>query len=123
MALFVPARRRSALAASLAMAAVFGLYAQVSSASDFVTGFPAVRARKPTVSMQSKVDDIVEELKGLTLLEASELVKAIEETFGVDASASAGAVVMAAPGAGGGEAAEAVEEKTEFDVVLKEVPK
>ncbi|OLQ05690.1 50S ribosomal protein L12, chloroplastic [Symbiodinium microadriaticum] len=71
-----------------------------------------------------KVDDIVEELKGLTLLEASELVKAIEETFGVDASASAGAVVMAAPGAGaGGGEAEAAEEKTEFDVVLKEVPK
>mmetsp|Transcript_48597 Transcript_48597/g.114017 ORF Transcript_48597/g.114017 Transcript_48597/m.114017 type:complete len:182 (-) Transcript_48597:80-625(-) len=124
MALFVPTRRRSALAAALAMAAVFGLYAQVSSAADFVTGLPAVRARKPAVNMQSKVDDIVEDLKGLTLLEASELVKAIEETFGVDASASAGAVVMAAPGAGGGgEAAEAAEEKTEFDVVLKEVPK
>lgn len=72
--------------------------------------------------MQSeKVDKIVDSLKELTLLEASELVKAIEETFDVDASASAGAVVMAAPAAGGGE--EAAPEKTEFDLVLKEVPK
>merc|ERR1719195_1621601 len=68
-----------------------------------------------------KVDAIVGELKELTLLEASELVKAIEETFGVDASASAGAVMMAAPA---GEAEEdKPAEKTEFDVVLKEVPK
>merc|ERR1712137_7243 len=60
-----------------------------------------------------------------TLLEASELVKAIEETFGVDASASGGAVMMAAaPGAGGdGGAEEAAPEKTEFDVVLEDVPK
>jgi len=73
--------------------------------------------------MQSeKVDKIVDELKTLTLLEASELVKAIEETFGVDASASGGAVMMAAPA---GDAAEEDKpaEKTEFDVVLKDVPK
>merc|ERR1711879_730966 len=57
---------------------------------------------------------------GLTLLEASELVKAIEETFGVDASASGGAVMMAAPAAVEEEAAP---EKTEFDVILKDVPK
>ena len=64
---------------------------------------------------------IIEDLKGLTLLEASELVSAIEETFGVSAAAAAAAPVMvaAAPGEGGG-AAEA-EEKTEFDVVLEEV--
>merc|ERR1719401_1690046 len=73
--------------------------------------------------MQSeKVDKIVDQLKELTLLEASELVTAIEETFGVDASASAGPVMMAAP-AGGGEEEEKPAEKTEFDVVLKEVPK
>eukprot|EP00434_Breviolum_minutum_P007861 symbB.v1.2.006936.t1/scaffold400.1/size211454/15 len=78
--------------------------------------------RAPAVAMQSeKVDKIVDSLKELTLLEASELVKAIEETFDVDASASAGAVVMAAP-AGGGEE-EAAPEKTDFDLVLKEVPK
>merc|ERR1719145_2327 len=69
-----------------------------------------------------KVDQIVSQLKELTLLEASELVTAIEETFGVDASASAGAVMMAAPAAGGGEEEKAAE-KTEFDVILKEVPK
>ena len=67
--------------------------------------------------MSTKTDEILESLKTLSLLEASELVKQIEEAFGVSAAASAG-VVMAAPGAaaGGGEAAE---EKTEFDVVLE----
>ncbi len=68
--------------------------------------------------MSEKIDQIVEDLKTLTLLEASELVSKIEETFGVDASASVGggAMVMAAP------AAEEVEEKTEFNVMLDEVP-
>jgi large subunit ribosomal protein L7/L12 len=70
--------------------------------------------------MSEKIDQIVEDLKTLTLLEASELVTKIEETFGVDASAAAGGgVVMAAAPA----AAEEVEEKTEFDVMLEEVPK
>jgi large subunit ribosomal protein L7/L12 len=64
--------------------------------------------------MSTKTDAILESLKTLSLLEASELVKQIEEAFGVSAAASAGAVVMAAPAA----AAEAVEEKTEFDVIL-----
>ena len=68
--------------------------------------------------MSEKIDQIVEDLKTLTLLEASELVTKIEETFGVDASAAAGGVVMAAAPA----AAEEVEEKTEFDVILEEVP-
>ena len=68
--------------------------------------------------MSEKINQIVEELKTLTLLEASELVAAIEETFGVDASAVAGGpVVMAAAGP-----VEEVEEKTEFDVSLDEVP-
>lgn len=69
----------------------------------------------------SKVQDIVEQLKVLTLLEAAELVKAIEETFNVDASASVGGGMMVMqPGAAA--AAEPVEEKTEFDVVLESVP-
>lgn len=70
--------------------------------------------------MSAATDEILEKLKSLSLLEASELVSQIEETFGVSAAASAG-VVMAAPGAGGD--AEAEEEKTEFDVILEEVPK
>ena len=70
--------------------------------------------------MSAVTDEILEKLKTLSLLEASELVSQIEETFGVSAAASAG-VVMAAPGAGGG--GEAAEEKTEFDVILEEVPK
>ncbi len=69
--------------------------------------------------MTAKTDEILESLKQLSLLEASELVKQIEDTFGVSAAASAG-VVMAAPGAAaGGGAGEAAEEKTEFDVVLE----
>ena len=69
--------------------------------------------------MSEKINQIVDELKTLTLLEASELVSKIEETFGVDASASVGGgtMVMAA-----GAAAEEVEEKTEFNVMLDEVP-
>jgi large subunit ribosomal protein L7/L12 len=70
--------------------------------------------------MSAVTDEILEKLKGLTLLEAAELVKQIEEAFGVSAAAPAGGMMMmaAAPGA----AAEAAEEKTEFDVVLEEVP-
>ena len=66
--------------------------------------------------MSAKTDEILESLKSLSLLEASELVKQIEEAFGVSAAASAG-VVMAAPGAAGG-GGDAAEEKTEFDVIL-----
>merc|ERR1719424_769128 len=60
----------------------------------------------------------------MTLLEASELVKAIEETFDVDASAGGGGGMMMTPGAGGAAAggAEAAEEKTEFDLVLESFP-
>ena len=70
--------------------------------------------------MSEKIDQIVEDLKTLTLLEASELVTKIEETFGVDASANVGGgmIMSAAP-----TAVEEVEEKTEFDVILEEVPK
>ena len=69
--------------------------------------------------MSAKTDEILDSLKSLSLLEASELVKQIEEAFGVSAAASAG-VVMAAPGAaGGGDSAEAAEEKTEFEVILE----
>ena len=73
--------------------------------------------------LMSTVNEILEKLKTLTLLEASELVSKIEETFGVDASAPAGgAVVMAAAAGGAAEAAPKEEEKTLFDVVLEEIP-
>lgn len=73
--------------------------------------------------MSAKTDEILEQLKSLTLLEASELVSQIEEAFGVDASAPAGGgmMMMAAPG-GAAAPAEEVEEKTEFDVILEDVP-
>ena len=67
----------------------------------------------------AKVDTILDEIKGLTLLEASDLVKKMEETFGVSAAAAA-PVVVAGGGAAAGGAAQA-EEKTEFTVVLTEV--
>nr|YP_009492169.1 ribosomal protein L12 [Pseudopediastrum integrum]AWI68822.1 ribosomal protein L12 [Pseudopediastrum integrum] len=70
----------------------------------------------------STVNEILEKLKTLTLLEASELVSKIEETFGVDASAPAGGAVMMAAPAGAAEAAPKEEEKTLFDVVLEEIP-
>jgi len=78
--------------------------------------------------MSERVQKILEDLKALTLLEASELVKAIEETFGVSAAAPVGGMVMAAPVAAAGGAApapaatEPVEEQTEFTVVLEEFP-
>ena len=64
--------------------------------------------------MSATTDQILESLKTLSLLEASELVKQIEEAFGVSAAASAGVMMAAAPAA----AAEAVEEKSEFDAIL-----
>ena len=100
----------------------------MASASAFIAHTPARSAwtaARPTASrtaveLQSAVvEDIMDKLKGLTLLEASELVTAIEETFGVDASAPAGGVVMAAGPGGGGE--EAAAEKTELDLVITDV--
>ena len=63
------------------------------------------------------VQKLIEEVKAMTVLELNELVKALEEEFGV----SAAAPVAAGAAAGAGEAAPAVEEKTEFDVVLKDI--
>jgi len=73
--------------------------------------------------MSAATEQILEQLKSLTLLEAAELVKQIEEAFGVSAAAPAGGMMMMPAGAGGAAApAEEVEEKTEFDVILDEVP-
>src|SRR5216117_1282407 len=69
----------------------------------------------------SKVQSIIEEIKGLSLMEASELVKGLEEAFGVSAAAALVAVAGAAPAAGGAAAAAPAEEKTEFSVVLTAV--
>ena len=63
-------------------------------------------------------DQVVEFISNMTVLELSEFIKELEEKFGVSAAAPAAAMVMAAPA--GGEAAAAAEEKTEFDVILKE---
>jgi large subunit ribosomal protein L7/L12 len=70
--------------------------------------------------MAATREDVIEFLKNMTLLEASQLVKELEETFGVSAAAAT-AVAAPAAGGGGGEAAAAAEEKTEFDVVLQAI--
>src|SRR5438067_5416293 len=69
------------------------------------------------LAVMAKVDTILDEIKGLTLLEASDLVKKMEEAFGV----SAAAATVVAAGGGGAAAAAPAEEKTEFTVVLTEV--
>lgn len=66
--------------------------------------------------MSEKLQKLMEEIKKMTVLELSEFVKELEEEFGVSATAP---VAVAAPAAGGG--AEAVEEQTEFDIILKNV--
>lgn len=72
--------------------------------------------------MTSKIDKIIEDLKNITLLEASELISKIEETFGVEANINT-AVINTAANAGNSKVEEPIkEEKTEFDVILKEVP-
>jgi large subunit ribosomal protein L7/L12 len=70
--------------------------------------------------MSERIEKIVEEIKGLSLLEAAELVKKLEEVLGVTAAAAAPVVVAGAPGAAAAGAAPA-EEKTEFSVVLTAV--
>ena len=70
--------------------------------------------------MAATREDVIEFLKNMTLLEASQLVKELEETFGVSAAAAAVAAPAASAG-GGGEAAAPAEEKTEFDVILQAV--
>jgi large subunit ribosomal protein L7/L12 len=70
--------------------------------------------------MAATREDVIEFLKNMTLLEASQLVKDLEETFGVSAAAAAVAAPMGGPGASA-EAAPAAEEKTEFDVILQTV--
>ena len=64
-------------------------------------------------------DDVVEYLKGVSLLEASELVKELEEVFGVSAAAAAAPMMMAAPAGGDGAGAAPAEEKDTFDVILQ----
>ncbi len=68
--------------------------------------------------MAATREDVIEFLKGMTLLEASQLVKELEETFGVSAAAAS---VTAPAAGGGGEAKEVAEEKTEFDVILQAI--
>jgi large subunit ribosomal protein L7/L12 len=72
------------------------------------------------VATKLSKDEIIEVISGLTLLETAELVKALEEKFGVSASAPMAMAAMPMPGAGAGAAA-AAEEQTEFDAVLKAV--
>ncbi len=67
----------------------------------------------------ANIEEIITQIKGMTVLEVAELVKALEKEFGV--SAAAPVAVAAAPAAGAAAAAPAAEEKTEFTVILKDV--
>jgi len=67
----------------------------------------------------AKVNELIESIKSLTVMELADLVKALEDTFGI--SAAAPVAVAAAPAAGGAAPAAAEEEKTEFNVVLKDI--
>nr|YP_010904155.1 ribosomal protein L12 [Caulacanthus ustulatus]WCH57406.1 ribosomal protein L12 [Caulacanthus ustulatus] len=70
----------------------------------------------------TKIESIIQDLKSLTLLEAAELVKNIEKTFDVDASSMSGNGMMVMPSSLDSSASSEVEEKTEFDLILEEVP-
>lgn len=72
--------------------------------------------------MTSKIDNIIQDLKTLTLLEAAELVKEIEDAFGVDASVSTSGMVMMNSVGPNGDDKETEQEQTEFDVSLEAVP-
>ena len=73
-------------------------------------------SEETTVTLDPALEEIFTKIDGLTLGQAAQLVKAMEDRWGVSAAAPAAVAVAAGPGAGGGEAAE---EKTEFDVILK----
>lgn len=88
-------------------------------ADETVTGeAPGEREERAVATKLSK-EEIIEAISGLTLLETAELVKALEEKFGVSAAAPAAFAAMPMPGAGA--PAAAVEEQTEFDAILKSV--
>lgn len=72
--------------------------------------------------MSDKINDIIEKLKSLTLLEAAELVKQIEDVFNVDASSVSGAGMVMMSSTNDASDVQSEEEKTEFDVILEEVP-
>ena len=72
--------------------------------------------------MSSKIDNIIQDLKSLTLLEAAELVKQIEDVFGVDASISSAGMIIDSTTTSTGTIDNEEQEKTEFDVLLEAVP-
>nr|YP_010197881.1 ribosomal protein L12 [Gracilaria isabellana]UAD86297.1 ribosomal protein L12 [Gracilaria isabellana] len=72
--------------------------------------------------MNTKINNIINDLKSLTLLEAAELVKQIEETFNIDASIASQNPTIVMPTAADSSTKNEAEEKTEFDIILEEVP-
>ena len=78
------------------------------------------QTEKPVVKLSSKLEEVAKTIEGLTALELSELVKGLEDRLGITAAAPMAAGMMMAGGAGAGGAAAVQEEKTSFDVVLKE---
>lgn len=88
--------------------------------SEETTEAPAAEEKAAPKTYEGKVGEIIETLKGMTLLEISELKTAFEDTFDVKA-ASGGGMMMAMPAGGGGGGGEAEAEQTEFDVILDAV--
>ena len=93
---------------------------QILNSAIRISKFAIVIEEDRKVIMAATREDVLEFLRNCTLLEASQLVKDIEETFGVSAAAAAVAAPVAAAGAGA-EAAAPAEEKTEFDVILQAI--
>eukprot|EP00316_Scyphosphaera_apsteinii_P022668 CAMPEP_0119309242 /NCGR_PEP_ID=MMETSP1333-20130426/14407_1 /TAXON_ID=418940 /ORGANISM="Scyphosphaera apsteinii, Strain RCC1455" /LENGTH=165 /DNA_ID=CAMNT_0007313179 /DNA_START=59 /DNA_END=556 /DNA_ORIENTATION=- len=106
------------------MMRVTALLAVIAAAAGFMGPLVSRVAHSKVAGVQmSAVDEVMDKLKSMTLLEAAELVKAIEETFDVDASAGGGGgMMMMAPGAAPVADAPVEEEKTEFDLVLESFP-
>ena len=80
----------------------------------------AVEEKKSKVALSSKLEDLAKQIEGLTVLELADLVKGLEDRLGIQAAAPMPAGFMVAGPAAGGPAAAPAEEKTTFDVVLKE---
>ncbi|KAI7741367.1 hypothetical protein M8C21_000827, partial [Ambrosia artemisiifolia] len=113
-------------AASFAPAAVVaapgGGGAEAAEAVEEKTEFDVVIDDVPSNARIATIKALGDEISNLTLAQAQSLVEYLQDKLGVTAASFAPAAVVAAPGGGGAEAAEAVEEKTEFDVVIDDVP-
>lgn len=90
----------------------------VAEVKEEVKEVKAEEPKKPAKEVSKKLEDIISDIEKLTVLELADLVKALEERFGVTAAAPMAVAAAGAPAAGGTDAGEAAEEQTSFDVIL-----